>query len=78
MNTYRNPWHKPDVSGDPAVYSTDATPVQLGKYIRYYRIQSSRPSARCYDYVLSGVCITQRCGGGLTEADLDAIVEAQR
>lgn len=71
MHTYRNPWYSPR-GNDPQIYRTDAKPKQLGKYLVYYRIQSSNPSARCYDYVLDGVVVTQRCGGGLTEAELDA------
>lgn len=74
MNTYRNPWYTPR-GNDPEIYRTDAKPVRVGKYLRYYRIQSSNPSARCYDYVLNGVVVTQRCGGGLTEAALDAYLD---
>jgi hypothetical protein len=70
MNTYRNPWYTPR-SYDPEIYRTDAKPKQLGKYLVYYRIQSSKPSARCYDYVLDGVVMTQRCGGNLSENELD-------
>lgn len=71
MNTYRNPWYSSS-SYDPEMYRTEAKPKQLGKYLVYYRIQSSNPSARCYDYVLDGVVVTQRCGGNMSEADLDA------
>jgi len=71
MNVYRNPWYTPR-GNDPEFYRTDAKPVQVGKYTRYYRIQSSNPSARCYDFVLDGVVVTQRCGGGMTESELDS------
>lgn len=67
---YLNPWYSPR-GNDPRVYRTEATPVQVGKYTRFYRVQSSNPSARCYDYVLNGVCVTQRCGQ-VDEAFLDA------
>lgn len=70
-SSYANPWYSPGKSQDPAVYRTSATPVPVGKYTRYYRIQSSKPSARCYDYVLDGVVVTQRCGQ-VDEAFLDA------
>jgi hypothetical protein len=70
-STYRNPWYKTNGSQGPSMYTTDAPPAQVGKYQRFYRIQSSNPSARCYDYVLDGACVTQRCGAGLTEAELD-------
>lgn len=70
MNTYRNPWYTPH-GHDPEIYRTDVEPKQLGKYLVYYRIQDRNPSRRCYDYVLDGVVVTQRCGGNLTEAELD-------
>lgn len=72
MSTYRNPWFKSNGSQGPAMYATEAKPKQIGKYQCFYRIQSSNPSQRCYDYVLNGVAVTQRCGGGLTESELDA------
>lgn len=76
MYTYRNPWFRPDrsIHGDPEFYRTDATPVQVGKYQRFHRIKGSNKSGHCYDYVLDGVVVTQRCGGGLTEAELDAYI----
>lgn len=71
MNTYRNPWYRPNGGGDPEIYRTDAKPVHLGKYQRFHRIKGSNKSGHCYDYVLNGVCVTQRCGQ-VDEAFLDA------
>lgn len=70
--TYKNPWHNANGTGSgPATYSTEAKPVQVGKYIRFYRIQSRNPSARCYDFVLNGICVAQRCGPA-DEATIDS------
>jgi hypothetical protein len=69
---YKNPWHKPGkAESGPAMYSTDAKPVRIGKYVRYHRIKSRIPSGNCYDFVLNGVCVSQRCGPA-NESDLDA------
>lgn len=70
---YLNPWYKPGGT-DPQIYRTSAPGISVGKYTRYYRIQSSNPSARCYDYVLNGVCVTQRCGQ-VDESFLDAYMQ---
>lgn len=70
--TYKNPWHNPNGGGSgPATYTTDAKPVRVGKYLRYYRIKSNTPSGRCYDFVLNGVCVAQRCGQA-DEATIDS------
>lgn len=77
MSTYRNPWHRPGhFDGGPEFYSCDSEPTQLGKYLRFYRIKSSDPSARCYDYVYDGVCFAQRAGPK-TEEEIDADRYAQ-
>lgn len=68
--SYRNPWHTPNGSYGPAMYSTDAKPVRLGKYIRFQRV----PGA--YDFVFNGVCFAQRAGPA-TEAEIDADKFAQ-
>ena len=71
MHTYRNPWFRPS-GHDPEIYRCETAPRRIGKYLCYYRIKDGNPSRRCYDYVLNGVVVTQRCGGGLTEEQLDA------
>lgn len=72
MATYKNPWHKSNGDYGPAFYTTDAKPKLIGPYQVYYRVQSSNPSARCYDYVKDGVCVTQRCGGSATIEQIEA------
>lgn len=62
MNTYTNPWAK---QNEPPTFSTNAKPVQVGKYTRYQRIPGS------YDFVFEGVCFAQRAGAA-TEAEIDA------
>lgn len=74
-STYRNPWFNPASGHDPEFYTTDAKPARVGKYLRYHRIKSSSPGGNCYDFVLDGVCVTQRAGPGMTEAEIDAYRE---
>ena len=81
MHTYRNPWFKPGTAegtSDPEFYRTNAKPKQLGKYEVFHRIKDRKPPRNCFDYVLDGVVVTQRCGGGLTEAELDADARVQK
>ena len=58
MNTYKNPWHKPQnpMSG-PENYSTDSKPVLYRDYLIYERI-----SGNVWDVVKNGACITQMAG----------------
>ena len=67
--TYRNPWHQPNGNYGPAMYSTDAKPVKLGKYTRYKR-------AGGYDFVFNGTCFAIRAGAA-DEASIDADKFAQ-
>ena len=77
-STYRNPWYSPSHGHDPEFYTTDAKPVQVGKYLRYHRIKASSSGGNCYDFVLDGVCVTQRAGPGMTEAQIDKALEVRR
>lgn len=67
MATYKNPWAR---EHEPQTYTTEAKPVQVGKYKRYKRIHGT------YDFVYQGVCFAQRSGPA-TEAQLDADKYAQ-
>lgn len=65
--TYRNPWFNGSIGHDPEFYTTDAKPVQVGRFLRYHRIKGSSRGGDCYDFVLDGVCVTQRAGPASAE-----------
>lgn len=58
---YRNPWHDPTRSADPInnpeYFEHDKKPMFTHKGVQVFKVWERR-----YDYVLQGVCITQRCG----------------
>lgn len=55
MPTYVNPWYYENPGMQPT-FHTDKTPIEYRGVLGYQRI----PGA--WDYVLDGICITQRCG----------------
>jgi hypothetical protein len=74
--SYRNPFYRHGMQSAGPVITTNARPVQVGKYTRYYRVQSDNPSARVYDFVLNGVCFCMRAGPA-NESQIDACQIAQ-
>src|SRR5690349_9824481 len=48
MSTYRNPWHKPNDPPGSEFFTTDAKPVQVGRYQRFHRIKSYTPDGNVY------------------------------
>ena len=66
--TYANPWHKPGKPEyGPAVYETDAKPVEYGDHLIYRR----RPD--CWDVVKGGACVTQMAGPNGARRAIDRI-----
>lgn len=58
MNTYKNPWHKPQnpIYG-PENYLTESKPILYRNYLIYERI-----AGHVWDVVKDGECITQMAG----------------
>ena len=62
MTTYRNPWHEAHgVNYGPAMYSTDAKPVEYRGYLIYNRIPGASGRG-CWDAVKDGMCVGQYAG----------------
>jgi len=72
MTTYRNPWYRPSVGGDPEFYTTDVKPMEHRGVLVYQRIKG-----RCWDYVKDGVCLTQRAGASRYREVIDELLAVQ-
>jgi len=72
---YVNSFHSPR-SLDPAVYSTDAEPVEYRGLLIVNRIKST--SARCFDVVKDGICIGQYAGPRGAREFVDTLLDRPR
>src|SRR5689334_6224148 len=70
LSTYKNPWHA-DGYG-PAFYSTDKKPMLTYRGVQVFKICKER-----YDYVMNGVCLTQRAGATRAREVINAILDGQ-
>ena len=61
---YKNSWYVPG-SKAPEYYTIRGERIEYvlyHGYKMYLRIPSSKPSRRCWDVVIDGTCVAQRCG----------------
>ena len=72
-SSYANPWYSPSSGVDPAVYTTDAKPVEYHGFQIFHRIKGV-----CCDVVYEGVCVAQRVGMSGAREAIERIVAAQK
>lgn len=72
-NKYRNPWHKDLNLPKPEFYQNDAP-----KFFEHRGVQVFKLAPKSFDYVLKGVCITQRAGARDPQELIDAILDRRQ
>lgn len=70
--TYKNPWYEPGGKYGPPVYTHDKRPMIDYRGVRIFKVWERR-----YDFVMNGVCITQRAGASKPRELIDDILDGK-
>lgn len=72
-NKYRNPWAKDLNTPKPEFYENDAPCIFEHRGVKVFQLHT-----HSFDYVLDGVCITQRCGARNPRRLIDSILDGKQ
>ncbi len=72
MNRYKNPWHKTLNVPKPEYYENNAPQVGEHRGVVVYKLFTHG-----YDFVLGGVCITQRAGISEYKKAIDELLDGE-
>lgn len=72
QNRYKNPWYKSTNIPRPEFYENSAPQVAEYRQVKIYKLFD-----RAYDFVLSGMCITQRAGITEHKCEIDSILDGR-